>query len=474
MSSLKGKPICTFTNFTLLKAFPLFVGEEQLLLLNLVCICASYKAMYQIITSMSMLCPSEYLRSISLPVPVVVEDTSSSSEYGSVSPDNDLNTDPFIFKPSVKCYSERDVKGPRSLFLSIPVENFEDHSAPPSPDEKDSGFFMLRKDSERRATLHQILTEDRNKVVANLMEALTQGSEIMKLKPQHISTLVVSLADFVRMADRKIIANTLSQLKLELDFDSTAISQLQVVLFGFQDAVNKVLRNHNIKPHWMFALDNIIRKAVQTAITILVPELRPHFSLASESDPADQDDDDDDAEPERSSTHQSRVTPVATHDDTVVTSGVSTLSSTVSHESHNVQRSVSMELGRMKLETNRLLEQLLEKEREYQAILQQVLEEREQEIRLLRLRSELTDVPTSSDSQEEQTIQHAESHEDLTSWLRLYGADQDSIDTILNEEYTLNDILHDVTRDDLKSLRLRGGILCKLWKAITDYRQKPT
>uniref|UniRef100_A0A8D0CP38 mitogen-activated protein kinase kinase kinase n=1 Tax=Sander lucioperca TaxID=283035 RepID=A0A8D0CP38_SANLU len=205
-------------------------------------------------------CPSEYLRSISLPVPVVVEDTSSSSEYGSVSPDNDLNSNPFIFKPSVKCYSERDVKGPRSLFLS----------APPSPDEKDSGFFMLRKDSERRATLHHILTEDRDKVVANLLEALTQGPE-EKLKPQHISALVVSLADFVRMADRKIIANTLSQLKLELDFDSTAISLLQVVLFGFQDAVNKVLRNHNIKPHWMFALDNIIRKAVQTAITILVP-----------------------------------------------------------------------------------------------------------------------------------------------------------------------------------------------------------
>lgn len=66
------------------------------------------------------------------------------------------------------------------MLRSIPVENFEDHSAPPSPDEKDSGFFMLRKDSERRATLHHILTEDGDKVVANLMEALAQVGGVGK------------------------------------------------------------------------------------------------------------------------------------------------------------------------------------------------------------------------------------------------------------------------------------------------------
>ncbi|KAL0967360.1 hypothetical protein UPYG_G00251250 [Umbra pygmaea] len=417
---------------------------------------------------------SEYLRSISLPVPVVVEDTSSSSEYGSVSPENELNSNPFIFKPSTKCYSDREVKSTRSLFLSIPVENFEDHSAPPSPDEKDTGFFMLRKDSERRATLHRILTEDRDKVVANLMEALKQGSETSdtKLRPLHISTLVVSLGDFVRMADRKIISSTLSKLKLELDFDSTAISQLQVVLFGFQDAVNKVLRNHNIKPHWMFALDNIIRKAVQTAITILVPELRPHFSLASDSDPADQDNVDDDVEPEDNSNHQSRAPPNTALDDMVATSGVSTLSSTVSHESQKAQRSIAMELGRMKLETSRLLEQLLEREREYQAILQQVLDEREQEIKLLRIRTEPLDIHTPSVSQRRQSTESYQVQE-LVKWLRLQGTDDDdAIDKILSENYMLDDLLHYVTRDDLKSLRLRGGILCKLWKAITDYRQK--
>uniref|UniRef100_A0A8C4PMV7 mitogen-activated protein kinase kinase kinase n=1 Tax=Equus asinus asinus TaxID=83772 RepID=A0A8C4PMV7_EQUAS len=296
---------------------------------------------------------AEYLRSISLPVPVLVEDTSSSSEYGSVSPDTELKVDPFSFKTRAKSCGEKDGKGIRTLFLgSIPDENFEDHSAPPSPEEKDSGFFMLRKDSERRATLHRILTEDQDKVVRNLMEALAQGAEEPKLKWEHITTLIASLREFVRSTDRKIIATTLSKLKLELDFDSHGISQVQVVLFGFQDAVNKVLRNHNIKPHWMFALDSIIRKAVQAAITILVPELRPHFSLASESDTADQDDLEAEDDHEEQPSSQTVQRPHVVLDDAVATSGVSTLSSTVSHDSQSAHRSQTVQLGRMKIETN--------------------------------------------------------------------------------------------------------------------------
>ncbi|KAG8582868.1 hypothetical protein GDO81_008204 [Engystomops pustulosus] len=295
---------------------------------------------------------NEYLRSLSLPIPVMVEDTSSSSEYGSVSPDTDLRSEPFTFTSRTKSCVEKDGKIKRGLFLGIPDELFEDHSAPPSPEERDSGFFMLKKDSERRATLHRILTEDQDTVVKNLMKALGQGTEETKLKWEHITTLVTSLREFVRSTDRKIIASTLSKLKLELDFDSHAISQVQVVLFGFQDAVNKVLRNHNIKPHWMFALDSIIRKAVQTAITILVPELRPHFSITSESDPADQDDIEVEDDPNVHTTQVSQV-PIAVNEDNVQTSGVSTLSSTVSHDSQNAQRVLSMQLGRLKIESNR-------------------------------------------------------------------------------------------------------------------------
>uniref|UniRef100_UPI00398EDFDD mitogen-activated protein kinase kinase kinase 5 isoform X3 n=1 Tax=Pristiophorus japonicus TaxID=55135 RepID=UPI00398EDFDD len=122
----------------------------------------------------SQLKQQDYLRSVSLPVPVVVEELSSGSEFGSVSPDSDLKQEPFFFKIRAKSCIDKDSKGTRPLLLSIPDDHFEDHSAPPSPEEKDAGFFMLKKDSERRATLHRILSEDQDKVVRNLLESLIQ------------------------------------------------------------------------------------------------------------------------------------------------------------------------------------------------------------------------------------------------------------------------------------------------------------
>lgn len=87
---------------------------------------------------------------------------------------------------------------------------------------------------------------------------------------------------------------------------------------------------------------------------LCLTELRPHFGLASESDTADQED--LDAEDDREEQPLNRIvrSPRAIIEDAVATSGVSTLSSTVSHNSQSgAHRSLNVQLGRMKIETNR-------------------------------------------------------------------------------------------------------------------------
>nr|XP_014345565.1 PREDICTED: mitogen-activated protein kinase kinase kinase 15 [Latimeria chalumnae] len=361
----------------------------------------------------------------------------------------------IAFKPTGKVIRNRNLV-PDEMSAS------EDRSVPPSPEERDSGLFLLKKDSERRAILYKILNEDQDKVVSNLLECLTQGSEELKLSVDHIKQINGILRDFVRSPERRVMASTISKLKLDLDFDSTSINQIQLVLFGFQDAVNKVLRNHQIKPHWMFAMDNIIRRAVQAAVTILIPELRAHFGPASESEGADKDAD----EVEDHDYHQEEQNE---NEEPIVNSGVSTLSSVVSHESQNQHHPLSLHLGRLKQETNRLLESLVKKEKEYQDLLRQILQQRAHDLDLLQLKSQPNNIPATSGSRlsDRQT-----GDKELIDWLKEQGANADTIERFIVEDYTLYDVLNDIDKEDLRYLRLRGGMLCRIWSAIVKYRNR--
>uniref|UniRef100_A0A8C4I578 mitogen-activated protein kinase kinase kinase n=1 Tax=Dicentrarchus labrax TaxID=13489 RepID=A0A8C4I578_DICLA len=298
--------------------------------------------------------PPDYIHNVSLPVQLQCEATgSSSSEHGSVSPDCDSKHDVF-FQKKKSSGSENMLKPANSNYLSVPDEGSvsEDRSAPPSPEDRDGGLFLLKKDSERRAILFKVLNDDQAKVISNLKENHIQGSEELQLSVEHIKQIICILRDFIHSPERRVMAATISKLKLDLDFDSTSINQIQLVLFGFQDSVNKVLRNHHIKPHWMFAMDNIIRRAVQAAITILIPELQTHFGPASECEGAEKEDEVDEEEAEFGP-----VLP-APADDSVTTadpaqSVVITLNSTQSQEHQRSHHQLGAQLGRLKHETNR-------------------------------------------------------------------------------------------------------------------------
>lgn len=55
----------------------------------------------------------------------------------------------------------------------IPEDSASDMSSPVSTEEN-IGLFMLRKDSERRETLHRVLTDFIGFVISNLQESVPQ------------------------------------------------------------------------------------------------------------------------------------------------------------------------------------------------------------------------------------------------------------------------------------------------------------
>uniref|UniRef100_A0A667ZHL3 mitogen-activated protein kinase kinase kinase n=1 Tax=Myripristis murdjan TaxID=586833 RepID=A0A667ZHL3_9TELE len=199
---------------------------------------------------------TDYQRSQSVPVSILVEDTDSYSDIIDLSCSLDL-------RRAKSTLREDDI--------SESPPNTRDLSSPASTGEN-MGLFLLRKDSERRATLHRVLTDYISHVVSNIQDSVPQHSEGVSLTAEHITELISCLRENIRSPDRKQLTSSLLDLRATLIAAAVPLNNLQAVLFSFQDAVKKVLRQQQVKPHWMFALDNLLRHAVQEAITVLLPE----------------------------------------------------------------------------------------------------------------------------------------------------------------------------------------------------------
>uniref|UniRef100_A0A674DS65 mitogen-activated protein kinase kinase kinase n=1 Tax=Salmo trutta TaxID=8032 RepID=A0A674DS65_SALTR len=204
-----------------------------------------------------------YQRSMSVPVSIRVTDT-------------DRDTDGMDLSPylSGRMFYLCDF-GVSRLPLVVARVSEEasavDMTASPATSGENLGLFLLRKDSERRTTLHRILTEYITDVVHNIQNTLPQQTEVGSVTSEHISELIGCLRENIRSPDRRQLTNRLVKLRSTLLATAVPLKNLQAVLFSFQGAVKKVLRQQQVKPHWMFALDNLLRQAVQDAITVLLP-----------------------------------------------------------------------------------------------------------------------------------------------------------------------------------------------------------
>lgn len=189
--------------------------------------------------------------------------------------------------------------------------------------------------------------------------------------------MIRALREYIIELKREILEAALGQLKKNLDFDSTAIDHLHLALYSFQDAVNIVLRKHNIKPHWMFALDNLVKSAVQAGITVLSPELGAN--LAGQRENGEEGDEDEEEEDDVSSSGVSTVNShkpsrLGERGDRGVASGVLVPGGFKCSE----------ELNALRVENSRLTQSLIESQRQLQSFLKVAVEEQNVNVEFIR------------------------------------------------------------------------------------------
>ncbi|KAI4897447.1 hypothetical protein NFI96_022307 [Prochilodus magdalenae] len=344
-------------------------------------------------------------------------------------------------------------------FLAVPDEPQVDMSSPAISGEN-MGLFLLRKDSERRNTLHRVLTDYISHVVDNMQESLPQSEE-PSITSENIKQLIICLRENIRCPDRKQLTNRLLKLRSSLHTDAVPFSSLQAALFSFQDAVKKVLRQRQVKPHWMFALDNLLRQAVQDAITVLLPELKLQLQSSFEIE-------DGSTESEEAKKNNSKPavchTEVQNASQTPEQQAVEATGPSLFNGLHSSCNLLVQEFSQLSQETRRLLAQLSEKEKEYQELLRNSMQCKQEEIDALKLNTANKNTGNKSACQNTQTLA-------MMRWLRAVPVDEQTIDTLIAHGFTLDSLLHMACKDDLRYCGIKGGMVCRIWRAISTQRK---
>ncbi|XP_012666873.1 mitogen-activated protein kinase kinase kinase 6 isoform X2 [Otolemur garnettii] len=329
--------------------------------------------------------------------------------------------------PPKRCLSYGDTSQ-----LRVPEEPGAEE--PTSPEES-SWLSLLHLESKRRAMLASVLEQELPTLAENLLLEQEQEQEQGScLGRNHVEQLLLCLRAHIHSPNRRQLVQELRALQGQLQAEGLGPTLLYGPLFAFPDAVKQILRRRQIRPHWMFVLDSLLNRAVRAALAVLGPEVEEAVPSQSE------------LSKEGESQQKLQETQVQ--------------QSLLLEEPKQGPAPLMVQLSVLRAETDRLRQVLAEKERECQVLVQQALLQVNEEARTNALASEPSAVLTTDQS--------------LVQWLQELSVDSATIQTLLNHSFTLHALLTCATRDDLIYTRIRGGMVCRIWRAILAQRAGST
>lgn len=134
-------------------------------------------------------------------------------------------------------------------------------------DSEQDGFYLLRKDSQRRMTLSKVLTQDEVRICEDWMMNIdrelgdtnlttvsrvnrrrvrTQTETKVLLLQKHLQHLLRGMKEFILDQNKQAVESTIRNLKDELEFDYCAINHLHLAIYLVQESVSVKSRSRRL------------------------------------------------------------------------------------------------------------------------------------------------------------------------------------------------------------------------------------
>ena len=125
--------------------------------------------------------------------------------------------------------------GEPEVNLVITISNYFHDPFPDVLDPaKEDGFYLLKKDSQRRTTLVKIMRDDKTNICSTWHALLTKENPDTCVTITHLSQLMDGVKAWLPEQNVQSLESTVKTLHEALDFDGAKINQLHLALYRFQ------------------------------------------------------------------------------------------------------------------------------------------------------------------------------------------------------------------------------------------------
>jgi hypothetical protein len=296
-------------------------------------------------------------------------------------------------------------------------------------------FNQVMLQAQNRMILIAVLSDQKDKICEKILTELRK-SRAPKIEKTQLLVVITAVATFARSEKGGFgLESVLGQLSRDCFHDHQLREDVeQCCKTLLPAAVTAANKRHGTAPHCVFAIDDIVHKAVHSILVIVSPD-----SVQSVSEKAP-------------------PTPTKTLSQTSLVTSTPMTTPTSSVDAKDVARQL-----RAALEENlQLLRDMNDVMRAY------VLEVKGQAVQPAPKKK----VTFLTDSLEGVDSGVAMGDSELVAWLEEIQLDPTSIQRFVAEQLTLSDVQDHMTRDDVIDLKLKIGQRCRVWAAITEHRSK--